>query len=245
MPLKRAGPLVARPSKRAKVTLVRAPTVNEVQDSKIAKLSRQVKRLAKAQETNYKDVLINTNCAYDVNNAIHISSILNDGGSPTGTVGTRIGEKVSPYFLEIRGRVRQPLSAIENPSVVRMIIIQSKQRFTPSTISIPGANNVLANQNSIFAYLSPFDRDNRQHFTVLHDEMFSLTSWSTAGGTMTGEPGQHLVHIKKKLSKDIAFELSGSTPEAGNIYVCFFSSVAAANTEPVFEGFSRIYYKDG
>lgn len=243
MPLKRAGPLVVRPGKKARLT--RAPTIDDVQNLKIAKLTRQVRSLNKAQETNYIDKFINVNISYDVNNAQHVTAIPNDGTGPTGAAGTRIGEKVSPTFMEMRGIFKQPLTAVENPTQVRMIVIQSKQRFVPSTTSITGANNVLANQNTVSSVFAPYDFDNRRHFYVLHDEVYTFTSWSTAQGAMTGEPAQRYIHFKKKLSRDICFEGTGTTPEAGQIYCLFYSNVAVANTEPTFEAFSRVYYKDG
>lgn len=205
------------------------------------RLERKVNKIAKAIEPNYVDTIINSNIAYDVNNATTISALTQAG---TGAPGTRKGARVTPYFLEFKGQIAQASSALQNPSTVRIMLIQARQRFVPNTTATTGTSNILdfqAASNTIFA---PYDRDNRRHYTVLYDKTHQLGSWLTSTGVSTSIAQRKLIQMRLKLSRDIAYEESTTTTEGGQLYLCCWSDVANANTEPDIRGVFRIHYRD-
>lgn len=205
------------------------------------KLEKKVNMIVKAIEPNYVDTTISTNIAYDVNNAQTISALTQAG---TGAPGTRQGAKVTPYYLEFRGVLSQASSALQNPSTVRILLVQSRQRFLPSTTAAVGATNILDGQGTIVTPYEPFNKDNRKHFTVLYDKTHMLGSWLTSTGVSTSIPQRKLIQMKLKLSRDIVYEESSTTPEGGQLYLCCYSTVANANTEPVIDGVFRVHYRD-
>lgn len=227
-------------SEKGQTVLKRVRTI----DDKVRKVDRRVAKIFRSIETNYVDTLVNINTAYDVNNVVHLSPITSDAASASGAPGTRQGSKVTPTSMELRLKMRQPSSTIQNPSIMRVIVIQSKQRFIPNTTAIGGTNAVLANQNSNAAVLAPFNKFNRRHFTVLYDETVVLGSWLTATGVSTSIDNTRVVTIKRKLSRDIAYEDASDTGEGGQIYLIAYSDIAAATTEPDLYGLCRIHYQD-
>lgn len=212
---------------------------------RLAKLEKRVNSIAKAIETNYIDTQINKAIAYDVNTFVDLSAISSDVATASGAAGTRQGSWVQPTMLEARLRFHQPFDpTIQNPTAVRFMLIQAKQRFTPSTVAVGATTAVLANQNSNFSFLAPYDKDNRRHFTVLHEQSFTLGGWSNSSVGASSIPQDRIFTIKKKLSRRIAFELNGATKEGGAIYWIAYSDTAAAQTEPVCTGLVRVHYRD-
>lgn len=203
----------------------------------LRKLTRKVNKLYKDEEVVPKDTNIALSVSYDLNQATLLTNI------PVGTGdGTRVGRAVNPRFLEIRGYVHAPpLAGLEADTMVRLMVIQCKQRFIPNTASAATNTSVLTQQNTTNVPFSPFDVNNRDHFYVLHDETILI------GANSTNSYGYRQVeqfHVKRKLSRKISYLDDGTTSEAGAIYFLAYSSIAAASTEPALFAVSRVTYTD-
>lgn len=222
------------------LTLKRVKTT----DDKVNTLQKKVNRISRTIETNYVDVDINKAVAYDVETVVHLTPIINDAATASGYPGTRQGSRVTPTFLEIRMQAYQGASTLQNPSFVRFLVVQAKQRFVPQTTSVSGTTAVLANQGSNKSYVAPFNKDNRRHFTVLHDETVSLGSWLSSSGSATAIPQARHIEIKRKLSRNIAYDLDSTTTEAGQVYLIAYSNIVSTQTEPTISGLCRVHYQD-
>lgn len=232
--------LVEQPVLKRQKTMKRTKTV----DARLKQLSSKVSKISRSIESNYVDTSINMNANYDTSNVLSLTTITNDSATSSGAPGTRQGSRVTPTFLELRMQVSQSSSTLQNPSVVRIVVVQAKQRFVPSGTAAGGSTALLAYQNASAVVYSPFDKFNRQHFTVLHDETLTLGSWLTSTGVATDIDQTKLVEFKRKLSRDIRFEDDSGNPEAGRIYLVAYSTIATANTEPTLFGYARVHYQD-
>lgn len=218
--------------------------VDVVQDAEIAKLKKQVRLLKSSPEVLNVDTQDFTEVSYDADNTTLLSSI----SVGTGGSGNRIGRSVKPKMIEIRGHVYQPKGAsgiTECPSV-RILLLQSKQRFVPATnLSTPGSTGIFdANAGgSAYSPFGAFDPSNRQHFTVLHDELVSIGYADSSTGSI-GAPSTYSFHIKRPVYRKIDFEDSSTTPESGALYLCFTSTTIGTAIGPEVRWYSRLTYTD-
>lgn len=196
--------------------------------SKINKLRKDVSQLKRSEETKYHDENVaRSNNSYAIND----TQILCDPVQSL-TAQTRIGDSISPYRIEINGALEwiDP----SGPVIQRVMLIQSKQKFIPSTTASAGSvQSVLTLGGTIGAPFSTFDWNNRSKFTVLYDRTFGLDF----------QRPQVTYKIRKKISRNIKFEDTGSlTAESGQLYLLHFSNNSAIPPKKTF--YSRVYYKD-
>lgn len=240
--MKRSITSPGRPTKKSRITVLKEEeTPGEQAITAVRKLQRKVNRLAAAEETNYKDVSINQAISYDLNGAVHLSSLTFNAD---GSSGARRGRWVKPKFLEIRGALSVGISTVsESNPYVRILVVQAKQRFVPQTNSSTATSIVLTSQGTSITPYQPFDINNRRHFTVKHDSSHALGFWN---GTAAYANGTLLkpVHLKIKLSEKIQFEDDSTTIEGGQVYILFYSNIVSSSVEPTFLGVSRLTYVD-
>lgn len=224
------------------MTRSRANTSKKVV-AKVDKLQKTVNRIQSGIEKNIKDTVISKNISYDVDNATHLSALTFNGD---GSAGTRQGRKVKPMFIEIRGMIDRPVDAsLQSNTPVRVMIVQSRQRFKPVTNAAAGLTNILAPQNSNTTAYAPFDHNNRKHFSVLYDKTF-MSGFNTisSGFTDSWKPSQY-INIRKKVSRNIVYEDDSNTVlEGGHIYLCLYSNIISTQAEPTFDGICRLTYTD-
>lgn len=197
-------------------------------------LAKKVNKIASGIELKFHDELGTAGAvAYDANRA----QILSDPVQGS-TSATRDGREIMPQSLKIRGAIYLNGTSTAPSQTVRIMVVQSKQRFVPvtNTAAIPANNtSVLARQGNTDVCTSDFDINNRRHYTVLYDRTFIVTDYSPT----------KIFTVNKKLTKKITFENAGSLiGESGQIRLLMFSDVATANNPPVVESYSRMRYTD-
>lgn len=223
---------------------VKTLPVDVVQDAEIARLKKEVRTLRGATEVLNCDAYGYAEVSFDTNNTYLLSSI----AIGTGGTGNRIGRSVKPKSIEIRGHVVSPYGATTatEPSTVRVLLLQAKNRFVPVTSETPPALNgifALNGAGTPYAPFSAFDASNRQHFTVLHDEMISVGLTNSTAG-VSANPMVGTFHIKRKIHRTISFEDSSTDTEGGALYLCFTSNQGATVIGPEVRWFSRLLYTD-
>ncbi len=189
----------------------------------------------KAQETKTHDATFAVaQVDYDTDNATALASV------PQGdTRITRDGSKLLATFLDLRMMVRQELTPPSFGASFRVTVIRSKQRFTPVSDTGGASQGVYQNGGTLSAPISPFERNNRTHYVVLHDKMY-YTNGGDSG------PTGFMIHIKKKLNHVIEYEgTSATTVEKGQIWVLLTCNRSAASADgPEVTYTSRLYFKD-
>lgn len=196
----------------------------------VAKLTKKVNQILKETETKFFDVSqvpVSTG-DYMVNNVSTLLAPLQNG-SKNG----RDGSDVSPYRIIIKGDIIPGSASV--PVAMRLILIQSKQGFVPSTNATSSVQKVF--QDPLFpnTIYNPFDYNNRRHFTVLHDQTYT----ADAAG-----PALKRFVINKKISRNTVFDQgTGTATENGQIYLLNISNHTTTNL-PILSFYSRIYYKD-
>lgn len=212
---------------------------DNVQTQKIRSLERKVTKLIKDPETKYFDVSQNPTpttsqtLAYNNNSTHQLDQI------PQGTAqAQRVGDKVKPYFVTIRGTVAQ-VAAHTNEDTVRILLIKCKKGngFVPN-IASASTGKVLATQGSVNACWSPIQYENKTEFTILYDKVFTLDGGNTANKSKT-------FVINKKIMGDVEFVPGTTTPEGGSLYLMGISSTGTGANPPYWFFTSRLYYKDG
>lgn len=197
----------------------------------IKQLKKDVNTLKRSNETKYHDELYTKGAVErDVNN---VTTLLDPGQGSTNQ--TRVGNEISPYRIHLKGDVRIANAGSVGKGSVRVMVIQSKQGYVPSTISTSTVDKLFIYPNAEVTPHSPLDLNNRQHYVVLFDKTYMLD----AAGKQIAK-----VNINKKISRNVTFVEAGSTTaEKGQIYLCLTSSSATLN-DFEFQGYSRIFYKD-
>lgn len=221
-------------SKRSKTVDVRTVTSAQAEVTALkrqtTKLARDVRKLKSDREVHYHDELrLLLDVPYDNNNRTTIC----DPVVGTG-VENRIGDSIHPYFIDIRGMV-QGNGGLE--SVVRIMLIQSKQGFTPTIVAASGLGSILQSAASAQAPFSMWTHENREHFNVLHDETFQVG--------FAGANNQIPFHIAKKLKRPISYDPAGVQYSAGGLYLMMTSTRATADGGcPGVAFSSRTYFYD-
>ncbi len=190
-------------------------------------LTKKVNKITNAMETKQFDSSASAaEVNFDVNEAQSLVSPAQGDGQEQ-----RIGDEISPFRLEFNYTVRSVSDTA--PQVIRVLIIQSKQRFIPVTNVTTTAAAIWDAANTTLSVDSTFIRDNRSHFVVLYDRTHCL------------EPDECFsVKVRKKLSRRIIFQTNATTTEAGEIWLCPTSDFATASAGPTLSHVSRILYKD-
>ncbi len=206
------------------------PASKRVQTQLVAR----VNRLSKAQELKTFDTTFSvTQVAFDTNNATALGLVLQGD-----TRITRDGSKLLATSIDIRMMVRQETTPPTFGAQLRVILIKAKQRFTPSTSVSTTVGGVLENAGTLSEPNSPFERNNRSHFTVLHDKMYYVN------GGDSGPTGFN-IHIKKRLNHVIEYDESSTATEKGQLWMLLFTNRSAASADGPDVGYtSRLFFKD-
>lgn len=196
---------------------------------KVTQLAKDVRMLKRDNETKHTDDL-QANIALDFNT--NNTRVLCDPNQGL-TNQTRIGSQISPYKVEINGRLDSNV-ATGSAHLVRVMLVQSKQKFIPSTIASAGSpQSVLTLANTENAPISFFDRNTRDKFIVKYDKTF----------TFDQDDPYKLYKIRAKVSRNIVFEDTGSlVAESGQLYLLHFCDTNASNPRVSYA--TRVFYKD-
>lgn len=147
-------------------------------------------------------------------------------GITRGTGETQyIGDSISPVGLHIRGNFYSNGSTF---NTLRCIIIQNKAG------GIPLNSTLLQSVNNLRAPYSPYDTNYNNTYRVLVDRTYHIAPAST--------PSQP-INIKLSKFSKMWFNDQFGTHEKGAIYLMIVSDTTSVNL-PVFQGYSRIFYKD-
>ena len=206
--------------------------------SEFQKLKTKVNKLDQCLERKYFTKLYNsTAISYDVNNAAPICLPL-QGDTET----SRTGEKIAPTFLEGNMFVVAN-SAATVPCAVRIAIIKSKQRFIPISNLNTSTSGLWHDGGSTLSPMSQYLWNNRTHFTVVYDKLFTLGC--RVDTDPTGDPSTRILQIKKRLTGCMSFQGTSTTTEQGQYYVVMTSTLpSGAGNPPAMSGEFRIHYKD-
>ncbi len=200
----------------------------------IKKLKKDVNVLKKSNETKYHD---ESQARVGISYLVNHSSILIDPVRGDG-ISNRIGDSISPFAIEIRGLIESgSLSTLV--AQMRIVLVQSKQGFIPSTTATTTTQQVMDLNNTDDVVNSPYEWENRKHFTVKYDQTFTLDASSNEFGT-----GNRKFHIKTKLSKVLDFGQNTILAERGQCYLLVFSNQSTAANQPIISWVSRALYKD-
>lgn len=200
---------------------------------RLKRLEGQVRGINRAiEKKHYGFTDLSENIAYDVNTILDIAPIIQGDSADS----QRIGQKVKPYRVVIRGLVNNNHTA---GCAVRLTLIQSRHRFIPDTSVATTTSGVWEQAGNANAPFSEFLWNNFPHFTVLHDELITLTGPNLDNGmTKTFE-----INVSKGL-KSILFDDDAATYESGGLYFLMTSNLAAVANEPTIQYCGRVYYTD-
>lgn len=233
MPYKRKLDFDEMPSKRTKVTAVRAVGKQESElaelRAKQKKTDARLSRLLSSREKKVFDVVEGPdNLAYDTNNTYTL--LFPGQGSANDN---RIGDQVSPSYMHVQGYI---YSDTTFTGLVRMLLIRSKKNFVPSVITSTGTSAVFQNAGSFQTVNSQFYDENREDFTVLHDEVIVVNAPGVDRNVVPFK-------INKRLSGKTIYETSSATPQQGAYYLCFTSTLNGV-AAPQLNFTSRVWYYD-
>lgn len=196
----------------------------------LKKVNAKVNKLASQSETKHVDVLLTgTEVNFDANKTQALCIVAQGDAH-----NERIGDSMSPFRLNMKLAISN-ISADSAPQFVRLTVIQSKQRFTPNTIATSGVTQLYSTADVDEVVVSNLVHDNRSHYVLLHDKTYPISPDGNRGMIIT---------LSKKISRKIEFEPGSTTTEAGQLWFCLTSDIAAASTGPTFKMASRVLYKD-
>lgn len=200
--------------------------------SEFNKLKKKVNRMDRTTETKHVDIISNrVECNSDVNK-VHACFLPAQGDAHN----ERVGDKAAPYRLTAKIMFRNTDSAASAPINVRVTVLQSKQRYTPSTITTSGVTQLYQIADDEKVCQSHLVHDNRTHFVLLFDKSYVLSPAGNSRGL--------IVNINKKISRMVEFEPGSTVTESGQIWICLTSDIVAAATGPSVQFTSRVLYKD-
>lgn len=196
----------------------------------LKKVNAKVNKLANMTETKHVDVLkTQTEINFDVNSATALFLPVQGDAH-----NERVGDVASPFRLTMKIALRN-VADEDKSQFVRMMIIQSKQRYTPSTITTSGVTQLFSTADVDDVVNSNLVHDNRSHYVVLHDKTYILSPDGNRGT---------FINISKKISRHVEFEPGATTTESGQIWMVLTSDVAVGSVGPTAQWASRILYKD-
>lgn len=141
-----------------------------------------------------------------------------------------LGNKIQPFMLQIRWRLANTGTADVSYNMVRILVLQVIGGGTPSPA------NVLAFDVYDYTPLSPYDRNYRDTYRVLHDKLHIINYDSVEA--ICGK-----ITIKKNMAP-ITFSDASGTIQTGGIYVVIYSDEDSLDTSPKLSMCHRLYYKD-
>lgn len=203
----------------------------------VTQLGKKVNTISKAIESKYYDQsFAGSEFNYDTNNTLTVATF-----GQGDTAQTRSGQRIMPTRLDLIFQLRNSGTTASGGCTARMLVIQSKQRFTPDTTAGISTNGGVFNSaNTSESPFSMLTMDNRTHYTVLLDRIVDLEEDQTGANTKP-------VTIRETVypKRPIIYEPgdTGDT-ESGQIYILFTSDVAATAVGPVRRGNFRLYFKD-
>lgn len=233
--LKRQGGFYDKKSKKARVqevvTVSRAEGKVQALQQKTARIERSLRKVRNDREVKYHDENATLGI---VDDGVNSTSILCDPLQGS-TVATRDADEIAPFRLLLNGHIEvNPLSTLPSQRI-RCIVIQSKEGYIPSTITATPSNSSLLAGGGLGAQalVTPYDHNNRKHFTVLMDETFTVSDQEPA------------VDFSRsfKVSRKIRFAEAGSnTAERGQLYFCRYST--EGTNGPKISWYSRTLFRD-
>lgn len=186
--------------------------------AKLRKIERVVTKSVKAsiQRDNEKKY-VTTSIAPTINNVtwgpIDLVPTLQGLG-----VNDRIGDKITPVSLKVRGFITQALNASTVPTQIRMVLF----RWLDNTLN----NTPLSASTQVFelalasAFKSQFSVANRDSFEVLYDKTYTLIGAGTAQCD-----AKDITFGKKLASKKIVFN-PGFSSGSNKIYLVFVTDTS-------------------
>lgn len=205
---------------------------------KVNSLARKVDKLPKP-ELKHKDnfVLNPVNIGYNLNTANYALFDPAQGDS----VQHRDGDSATMRKLFIRGRFTANAAQAE-PFICRFILIQAKQRYSPSITATSGVTQLLENPGTNDSVQSMYSFVNRVHYRVLRDFRVTVQSTGTAGGATVDQKFFTVSYTFKKFNRRVQFDAGGTITQMNQVYLLALSTAGA--NYPTMEFDSRITFYD-
>lgn len=206
----------------------------------VKKITKKLNRMM--PETKFFQFSSNTlTSPYGSNNTNEITAnlpVISNYATTSDFNFSPVGRSVNPMYMDVGFNLRQ-VGAATRPATARVVIIQSKHRFVPSSGSTDfNSSGSVWNWNGTHnseTMHSPFNFNNRKNFKVLYDRRFAF-------GDTGVSPENYVIKKRIKLSGKIKWDADGNM-ESGAIYLIRISDVSSGS--PSMDGFvSTLYYKD-
>lgn len=210
------------PAKRGKYSRALAPR------------PRWIPRLYDREEFKFLDTTVSSDM-----NTTAILLLLN-GMQYGNTAITRIGMKINIKSLEMRLLLRPTVTTgVENHCRWTLILDRQPNGAAPAAVT-----DILTAQSNTGMH----NLANRKRFKILRDQSFTLGS--VVAGASTGMPTARNEHVYIKFRKGLVTEYN--TGNAGTVadistnslYLMYFGSEVAGNTDVACNGLVRIRYTD-
>lgn len=205
----------------------------------VAKLSRTVSNLAKP-ELKYNDNgrTAPANVGFDLNTVNDALCTPAQGDGQT----QRDGSAINMHKLYVQGKVNAN-SAQAEPYVVRIIVLQAKQRYSPSLTATTGVTQLLEDANTNDAVHSMYSFVNRVHYRILKDFKITVQSTGTSGGAAPDIKYFKFGYTFKKFNRTMRFDSNGTTSQMNQIYFLAVSTAGTTNY-PTIEYEARTTFYD-
>lgn len=205
---------------------------------KVRTLTKKVNKLP-TPELKYNDNgrQVPASVGYDINTVT--DALITPAEGDTNI--TREGSQLNAVSLHIRGRVTASTSQLE-PATIRILLIQAKQRYVPSSVATSGVTQLFENANTNDAVHSMFSFTNRIHYRVLKDFKIRVQDPS-ADATNTDQKYFQMTYKFKKFNKVIAYDDSTTTAQKNQVYLVAISTSSTANY-PSIEYSARTTFYD-
>lgn len=231
--LKRKGAFYGRPATKVQKVETVTPEASDVLElqARTKRLASEVRYLKDSVESKYHDEF---GPRFVVDNSINNVSVLVDPAQGSTTV-TRDGDEIRPTHLELILTAEFNSAATGSThQCVRMMVIQAKEGFVPSSITAtPSNSSVFSQGGTAHALWSPYDANNRKHYTILEDKIITMDPYNVVQAFRKTYP----------LKRKIRYAESGSiTAERGQIYLVFTST--ETTTGPKVQWYTRAHFKD-
>lgn len=206
--------------------------------AEINKLKSKVNKIVTSTERKFVGTSFNgTAIAYDVNNVTAMCvPTVGDGDN------NRTGSKITPTWLEGNFTLVGGSSATV-PCTVRVTMVRAKQRFVPNSTTSSGTACIYDYGGTVTAPFSLFQWENRTHFTLMYDKLFTIGPYTATDPS--GTVSNRVIRIKKAIKRpNIEFDGTTTTAQSGQIYLIFTSNLTAATGPPTISGEFRVSYTD-
>lgn len=220
---------------RRKRTSTKAPLARKVRTlaRKVDKLPRPELKYIDNKRTSAASV------GYDLN--VVSDALVTPAVGDTNV--TRDGAQLTLQSLHVRGRFTANASQAE-PYICRLLLIQSKQRYVPSTVAALGnVSNLFEDANTDDAVHSMFGFTNRIHYRVLKDFKVTVQSTGTSGGAAPDQKFFQFTYKFKKFNRMIQFDANTTTAQKNQVYLVAISTAGSTNY-PTIEYSARTTFYD-